>query len=123
MCDNTINCLGDTIFANNITKRPYNDIGSLLYYKISNDTKYDKDVTYGSCNLNIYHLNHGPMVNRQYTSIHVMLFELFKKLKVDNVDTVLMRRDDNILEWRPEYIDTFNEFMMDYFVKRNDDMI
>jgi hypothetical protein len=123
MCDTTINSLGDTIFSNNITKRRRDDIGSFIYYKFSNDTKYEKDVTYDSCNLNIYHLNHGPMINRQYTSIHITLLELFKKLKVYNVDTVLMRRDDNILEWKPEYIDVFNEFMMNYFVKRNDDMI
>jgi hypothetical protein len=56
-------------------------------------------------------------------SIHTTLLELFKKLKVENVDDVLMRRDDNILEWKPQHIEVFNEFMMDYFVKRNDDMI
>jgi hypothetical protein len=123
MCDTTINCLGDTIFANNITKRPHNDIGSIFYYKFSGDAKYTTDVNCASCSLNIYHLNHGSTVNRQYTSIHVMLFELLKKLKVENVDAVLLRRDDNILEWRPEYIEAFNQFMMDYFVKRNDDMI
>lgn len=123
MVDTTINCLGDTIFANNITKRPYSDIGSIFYYKFSGDTKYTENVTCASCNLNIYHLNHGSTTNRQYTSIHLMLLELFKKLKVDNVDNVLMRRDDNILEWKPQYIDTFNEFMMNYFIKRNDDMI
>lgn len=123
MKDTTINSLGDTIFANNITKRPYYDIGSVFYYKFSNDKKYTEEVTHASCNLNIYHLNHGPIANRQYTSIHTTLLELFKKLNIKNVDDVLMRRDDNILEWIPEYIDTFNEFMMDYFVKRNDDMI
>ena len=123
MCDTTINSFGDTILANNITKRPYSGLGSLMYYKFSNDKKYTKDVTCASCNLNIYHLNHGPIANRQYMSIHTTLLELFKKLKVENVDDVLMRRDDNILEWRPEYIEVFNEFMMDYFVKRNDDMI
>ena len=123
MKDTTINCLGDTIFANNVTKRPYSDIGSIFYYKFSGDTEYKKDVDCASCSLNIYHLNHGSMANRQYTSIHVMLFELFKKLKVDNVYSVLLRRDDNILEWKPEYIEAFNQFMMDYFVKRNDDMV
>jgi hypothetical protein len=123
MVDTTINCLGDTIFANNITKRPFYDEGSTLYYKYSNDTKYTTDVTCESCDLNIKHLNHGPMANRQYESIHKTLLELFKKLNIKNLHDILVRRDDNILEWRPEYIDTFNQFMMNYFVKRNDDMI
>jgi hypothetical protein len=123
MGDTTINCFGDVIFANNITKRPNNDVGSYIYYKYSNDAKYEKVVTYGSCNLNIYHLNHSPLNNRQYASINSALLKLFEKLNIENVDDVLMRRDDNILEWRPEYLDIFNDFMMKYFINRNDDMI
>ena len=121
--DLTITGLGDTIFANNITKRYFNDAISKFYYNISNDLRYQEIVTYDSCDLNIYHLYHGPLQNRQYMSIHKIINDTFKNLNINKMDDILIRRSDNIIEWNPDYRDTFNTIMLNYFTIKNDDCI
>jgi hypothetical protein len=121
--DKTITGLGDTILSNNITKRNDNDFGSRFYYQFSSEQKYLDKTEYESCELNVYHLNHSPIVNRQYLSIHQILYNAFTKLNITNVDEILIRRDDNILVWNSTYLQIFNNIMFDYFTKRNDDAI
>jgi len=112
---------GDTILANNITKKIGNDAASKLYYSLLNFKKYTTDVTYDSCHLNIYHLNHGLIINRQYTSLNIILYDIISKLKITYIDEILVRRADNILEYNPNYLTLFNSIMINYFKKRNDD--
>lgn len=120
--DMCISACGDTIFANNITKRKFTDIGSLFYYKHCVNAKSNTDdVLYNSCNLNIYHLNHGPLVNRQYTNINHVLNFVFIKHNIDSIDAILVRRDDGILEYHEKYAELFNFVMLTYFKTRDDD--
>lgn len=115
--------LGDTIFANNITKRIYNDFGSIFYHRFSTAKKYTEAVHYASCDLNVYHLNHGPLMNRQYSSINKMIFDIFIEHDIKTMDEIFIRRDDNILEWNLKYLKIFNDMMFEYFVNRNDDCV
>lgn len=119
--DKLLSGYGDTILANNITKKIGHDIGSQLYYLLSTIKKYTTDVNYAACNLNIYHLNHGLLTCRQYGSINKTLYDTIYKLKIKNIDALLVRRADNILEYHPNYLTAFNEIMLDYFKNRNDD--
>ena len=119
--DVIISGMGDTVLANNITKRPYNGAGS-FYVNFSSRVKSSiVDVPYGSCNLKIYHLNHGPLINRQYNSINYILNSTFIKNGFKKIDDVLCRRDDGILEYKPEYLSLFNSILFSYFKIRNDD--
>jgi hypothetical protein len=34
---------------------------------------------------------------------------------------IIIRRDDNILEWKPEYKELMNSYMKNYFNNRDDD--
>jgi hypothetical protein len=119
--DKLISSFGDTLFANNITKKIKDDIGSIMYYKFSNKKEYNESVDYDSCDLNTYHLNHGLLKNRQYTSINKTLYDTLNNLNIKSIDELFVRRDDNILEFSPEYITIFNKIMIDYFNNRNDD--
>ncbi len=120
--DMFISGYGDTIFANNITKRMFTDIGSLFYYKYCVIVKpLVETVLYDSCNLNIYHLNHGPLVNRQYANINNILSVVFLKNNIESIDAVLVRRKDGILEYHEKYAELFNYILLTYFKTRDDD--
>ena len=121
--DKFLACFGDTILANNITKRVDNGLATKIYYFNSLEKPYLEKVIYDSCDLNIYHLNHGRIINRQYTSFLQILDNLLTQLNHPNIDTIYTRRDDNILEWSPKYITRFNTIMLKYFNKRYDDSI
>ena len=114
---------GDSILSNKITKRKCSSLGSKIFFMFSIKEEYLDEVIYDSCELNVYHLSHGPLLNRQYISFKQIMYDLFVTLNIKKIDDVLVRRDDNILEWNPTYIDIFNRTLMDYFKKRNDDCI
>jgi len=120
--DMFISAGGDTIFANNITKRSFTDLGSRFYYKYRLDAKlHTEDVSYDSCDLNVYHLNHGPLVNRQYVNINYNIDLVFQKNNIDSIETLMIRREDGILEYHEKYIELFNSVMLAYFKIRDDD--
>jgi hypothetical protein len=119
--DMTITGMGDTVFANNITRRSYNDAGS-FYVNFSSYIKPSTvNVPYGSCDLIVHHLNHGPLINRQYNNINQIFNSTFAQNGFKKIDDVLCRRDDGILEYKPEYLNLFNHIMLTYFKIRNDD--
>ena len=119
--DMIISGMGDTVLANNITKRSYNGAGS-FYVNFSSYIKPSTvNAPYDSCDLNVYHLNHGPLINRQYNSINYILNSTFIKNGFKKIDDVLCRRDDGILQYKPEYLSLFNSILFSYFKIRNDD--
>ena len=119
--DMIITGMGDTVFANNITRRSYNDAGS-FYVNFSSYIKPSTvNVPYGSCDLIVHHLNHGPLINRQYNNINQILNSTFAQNGLKKIDDVLCRRDDGILQYKPEYLPLFNHIMLTYFKIRNDD--
>jgi hypothetical protein len=88
---------------------------SFLKKKIYNSISY--------CNLTIYHLFHGLDVNRQYVSRCTNLLILMNKNNITSLSQILIRRDDNILEWDNKYKQIINSYMINYFSNRHDDEI
>ncbi len=122
--DMIISGMGDTVLANNITKRVYDDreSSSIFYKNFSDPAKFLlTEVSYGSCDLNVYHLNHGPLVNRQYDNIHNSILTVFAQNNIKKIDDIMRRRDDGILEYKPAFLDIMNTVLINYFRKRNDD--
>jgi len=76
-----------------------------------------------SLNLNIYHLFHGMTCNRQYSSRHELFNIKINSLNLNNLSELFIRRDDNIIEWNPKYINEMNSFMKTYFMNRQDDSV
>lgn len=116
-----------TVFGGGDTFLMYSLIDPLFFYKTHDMIAYKdfyKSLTYNSisnCNLNIYHLFHGLNIKRQYYSRFIKVFELFKKNNISSIKDILIRRNDNILEWKPEYNDLMNCYMINYFNNRDDD--
>ena len=119
--DMIISGMGDTVLANNITKRPYNGSGSFYVNFSSHINPSAVNAPYGSCDLNVYHLNHGPLINRQYNSINYILNLTFNQNGFKKIDDVLSRREDGILQYKPEYLPLMNSVLLSYFKVRNDD--
>jgi hypothetical protein len=83
-----------------------------------------KSLTYNAisnCDLNIYHLFHGIEGKRQYESRFEKLFKLFNDNNISSIKDVVIRRNDNILEWKQEYKALMNNYMINYFNNRDDD--
>ena len=119
--DMIISGMGDTVLANNITKRSYNGSGSFYVNFYSHINPSAVNAPYGSCDLNVYHLNHGPLINRQYNSINYILNLTFNQNGFKKIDDVLSRREDGILQYKPEYLPLMNSVLLSYFKVRNDD--
>lgn len=123
--DSNINDM--TVFGGGDTFLLYSLINPLFFYKKQDMKGYKelyKPLTYDSidnCNLNIYHLFHGLNIKRQYYSRFINLFELFKKHNISSIKDIITRRNDNVLEWKPEYKELMNCHMINYFNNRDDD--
>ncbi len=70
---------------------------------------------------NIYHLNHGPRVSRKYGDIVRTWGSIFRTDAITDIDTVIVRRSDLILEWAPTHRERYNQIMLDYFTSREED--
>ena len=77
--------------------------------------------TYDSCNLNIFHLNHGTHQNRNYWDIIKQLLEFFNKKDIKCFDDFLYIREDGIFEIKENLRDETNKFMKNYFDYRLED--
>ena len=77
--------------------------------------------SYNSCDLDIYHLNHGSLVNRKYHDIKSLIFEYFEKHNINEISDFLYRREDGILEILDKYRPSANDILINYFIKRDED--
>jgi hypothetical protein len=94
------------------------------FYEKYFDIKLTTDkLTYDSCSLSVYHLNHGFIHNRQYRSMVELVEEKLKEMKVASAASLIVRRADNILEWDPAYRSQMNKMMQTYFDKRREDEV
>ena len=89
-----------------------------IYNSFFKKKKYNS-ISY--CNLTIYHLFHGLDVKRQYVSRCTNLIILMNKHNITSLSQILIRRDDNILEWNNKYRQIINSYMINYFSNRHDD--
>jgi hypothetical protein len=78
------------------------------------------DYECSSCELNIYHLYHGLLGNRQYVSIHNVVYNHLNRMQ-KTLSDIIERREDNLLEWKPKYRKDMNTMMLNYFTLRKDD--
>jgi len=116
---------GDGLFYSYITsnnkKSYYSNIFQNAYTEYINSREQLPPVC--SVDLTIYHLYHGSLINRQYDTRHPLFNTKINSLKLNHISELLIRRDDNILEWNPKYKDEMNSFMLTYFTNRADDSV
>jgi len=80
-------------------------------------------ISSGYLDMNIYHLYHGTVNNRQYTTKHINFNNMLKNLKVTASDPLIEYNAHGIMQWIPNHSDVFNSFMKEYLINRNDDSI
>ena len=73
--------------------------------------------------LEILHLPHGSLTNRQYGSRYERIESIMSTHNISALSQAVYRTHDGIFEWKPEYRDAMNVALLDYFTKRNDDGI
>jgi hypothetical protein len=108
---------------------------TMVYHSLSNyinvKTFYSHDVTntidtlplVSYVDLEIIHLPHGNLNNRQYGSRYEIIKSLMKSFDIKRLSDAVYRTSDGIFEWVPQYRDKINEALLAYFVSRNDDGI
>jgi hypothetical protein len=77
----------------------------------------------GCADLSIYHLFHGSLSSRQYATREDVLWTFLQSKGLTRASQLLVRRDDGILEWRPEHRDACNALLLTYFQQRRDDSV
>jgi len=89
-----------------------------------NSKEFDKYIKRAEINFisnyikgNVFHLFHGNLNNRQYTSRH----ELIKNEGYS--DDCLQKNEDGVYEWIPSVLDKMNKLFLTYFMNRGDDAI
>ena len=113
---------GDSLLHDMI-KAPRISSCTPFYQKYFNAKMNVSKITTDSCNLSIYHLNHGTIANRQYKSMIELVEDKLKNMGVASAASLIVRRADNILEWVPKYRQEMNRMMRTYFEKRQEDDI
>jgi hypothetical protein len=73
--------------------------------------------------VNVYHLYHGSLFNRQYVNRHVKFNTMLNKLHLSKLEDIVYYSEDGIVRWNPEHRDIFNAFMSDYLSARDDDSV
>lgn len=73
--------------------------------------------------ITVYHLNHGPLEARQYSSRHDMMAAYLRSIGKAAISDILYKRDDGLLEFLPEFRQSANAIMLSYFNGRVDDAI
>lgn len=115
---------GDALLYNFIKNQHKDTMDYYKFYMSFYNPKMNvTGLTYESCNLTIYHFNHGSLTNRQYASMIHRIKEKLRLLQVKNGMDIFIRREDNILEWAPKYKDALNEMYRTYFKERQEDKI
>lgn len=79
-------------------------------------------VQISNCDLTVYHLYHGKLINRQYTTRNQIINDLLSFFGVDDIIHLLKRDDNGLLQWKDEYKDKCNESIKTFFINRFDDV-
>jgi hypothetical protein len=118
--DRTIIGGGDTFLLYSLIDSKFFNMKKdiILYACFYKSLKYN---SINNCNLNIYHLFHGIENKRQYFSRFDNLSKILKQNNISSITDLLIRRKDNILEWKYEYKALMNHYMRNYFKNRDDD--
>lgn len=112
---------GDTIFAKAVFEKQIwasNKPGMDNYI-----VKIPSTVSSDYLDMNIYHLYHGTISNRQYRTKHINFNNIMTNLKITDSDELIEYNADGIMQWTPKYRNILNSFMQEYLINRNDDSI
>lgn len=115
---------GDTIFAHAVLNKSIFKSHQYLYPILN--TYIDnlpKDISADYLRMNVYHLYHGSISNRQYVSRHFKISDLLKSLNNININDCTEYNAEGIIKWKASVRDTFNPFMKEYLLHRDDDSI
>jgi len=115
---------GDTIFVyavlNKTIFKSHEYMRSILTTYIDN---LPKNISADYLNLKIYHLYHGTIANRQYVSRHAKINNLLESLNNININECMEYNTEGIMKWKASVRDTFNPFIKEYLLHRDDDSI
>jgi hypothetical protein len=100
---------GDTVLYNNV-----------INYRTARD---EHRMLCDYVNIDILHLPHGTLQNRQYGSRHTMIQQMLSRHKLATISDAVDRTSDGIFEWNPSYRSDMNEVLLTYFQNRDDDGI
>jgi hypothetical protein len=73
--------------------------------------------------MTIFHMFHGSLFNRQYLSREEIINGFLSGHGLDDIEEVLKRRSDGLLEWREEYRSELNDLVGQFFSRRDDDSV
>ena len=110
---------GDTMIYHSLSN--YTNVKTLYSHDVTNTIVTPPLASY--VDLEILHLPHGNLNNRQYGSRYEIIKSLMKLFNIHRLSNAVYRTSDGIFEWFPQYKDQINESLLAYFVDRNDDGI
>jgi hypothetical protein len=110
---------GDRVFSNILLIQKYEKEN---YFSISL-TNYlskikNKNFSKCFCDMKIYHLFHGELSKRQYSTRNELLINLLKYYNKNDISELLEKNEFGLLQWKKEYLDYSNSIMMKYFNER-----
>ncbi len=77
--------------------------------------------TYNTCDLNVFHLNHGSLTNRHYQDVKANVITFMDSNNIKRFDDFIYTRDDGIFEINHVFKDAFNDLLIKYFDSRDED--
>jgi hypothetical protein len=85
--------------------------------------KHRNSAAIGYVNLDILHLPHGTLRNRQYESRHDKITTILARNKLSSLADAVVRTSSGIFEWKEQYRIAMNDVLLTYFKSRDDDGI
>jgi hypothetical protein len=116
---------GDAILTYCLTGKTYKLTNQYDYLKSMMD-KYiininNNEFKLNYLNLEICHLFHGNLSNRQYASRHLLIKNLLKSYNLTEIEEVIEHNEFGLFKWKENFKEAFNNLMLNYFKERNDD--
>lgn len=85
--------------------------------------KIKNTFTVGYAKLNVFHLHHGFISNRQYVNRYEIINNFISQKKANNILDLVYMNSDGIYEWKEVYREEINKKVLEYFSSRNDDCV
>ena len=73
--------------------------------------------------LTVVHLFHGIFRKRQYGTRDAIVSNIMSKYGFTSIESLVIRRDDGLLEWAPAFKEEMNAAFLKFFLDRDDDGI
>jgi hypothetical protein len=113
---------GDNLFASSILNLSHNKLWVNQSYNNYLE-KINRFVEIGNINLTVFHLYHGSIYNRQYSTRNQLMIDLLASYNYTDISQILEKNENGLLKWKEEYKNKCNEILMTFFKNRKDDEI